>query len=167
MPKHPLSATAGLGLHAGKCLPGMNMVQTKEGAAKDPWLQAQRECAQRYRESISESAKRVPKAQKASPSQAQKTREVKREIAREKACTKARHTAHTKALDADTANTKRAIKTTEAPAKRAHTEKLKAHVAASTKAMADESTAWALKTVQARRRRVHNNPGQDRPQAKS
>ena len=42
------------------------MVQTKEGASNNPWLKAQQECAEKYKESKTEGAqaKASPKAAK-------------------------------------------------------------------------------------------------------
>lgn len=129
------------------------MPQTKAGAAKNPWLMAQRECAAKYKESKAQTKAEGAKS-KASPkamTKAQKTKEVTKEVAHEKSKTRARAAASSKALKADDAKVKRAVRVTEAPARKAHAEKVKKHADDAKKAMVDESVARALRTVQERR----------------
>jgi len=125
------------------------MTQTKAGAAKNPWLAAQRECAKKYKESRAEGvkSKASPKAQ----TKAQKTKEVNKEVAHEKSKTRARAAASSKALKADDSRIRRAARVTEAPARKAHAEKVKKHAEDAKKGMVDESVARALRTVQERR----------------
>ena len=130
------------------------MVPTRAGAAKNPWLIAQRECAKKYKEAQGTKSKAEGTKSRASPkaqTKAQKTLEVRKEVAHEKSKTKARAVASSKALKADDAKVKRATRVTEAPAKKAHAEKVKQHAEAAKKGMTDESVARALRTVQERR----------------
>ena len=85
-------------------------------------------------------------------SKTQKTREVNKEVRKEKVATKARQAQSAKDLKADDARVKAAIRKTEEPARRAHQQKLAAHVRETKKGMDDQATAQALAKVQARRR---------------
>ena len=64
------------------------MVQTKSGAAKNPWLQAQRECATKYKDG--KPTKAATKECRCEKTPAAKTKEVNQAVAREKVATHAR-----------------------------------------------------------------------------
>jgi len=131
------------------------MTGTKAGAAHSPWHEALRQCARVYNEGKQADAKptgaKSECACKDKP-KADKKREVDREVQKEKAATKARHAGHTKALKADDAKVKTAIKKTEEPARKAHRAKVAAYARETQKGMDDQATAQALAKVQARRR---------------
>ena len=134
------------------------MVGTRAGAAANPWVQAQRECARVYNE-----GKQAAKAKEAkecackAKSKPEKAREVDAEIRKEQTAAKARQARHTKALRDDDARVKQAIRKTEEPARKAQRAKLAAHAQESQKAMEDQATAKALATV-ARRRLAAKTP---------
>ena len=138
-----------------------DMGGTKQGAAVNPWIQAQRECARLYNEgkqaAKDKEAKEAKECACKAKSKAEKTREVDGEVRKERAAAKARHAQHTKALRDDDTRVKQAIRKTEEPARKAQRAKLAAHAQESQKAMEDQATAKALATV-ARRRLAAKTP---------
>ena len=128
------------------------MVGTRAGAAVNPWVLAQRECARVYNERKEAAAKEAAKEAKACScrkgnTKAEKTREVDAEVRKEQTAAKARRTAHAKALKDDDARVQRAIQKGQEPAQKARREKLAEHARQSEKALHDEATAKALATV--------------------
>ena len=140
----------------------VNMPGTSAGATHSAWHAAPKQCARVYNEGKKAETKPAPKAA-AKPAgksacackdqtKAEKTREVDTAVKKERVATKARQAQSAKDLRDDAARIQKAINKTEEPARRAHQQKLAAHVRETKKGMDDQATAQALAKVQARRR---------------
>ena len=130
------------------------MPGTSAGATHSAWHAALKQCARVYNEGKKAEAKPAGKCACACKEQstADKKREVGKEVKKQQAATKARHAQSAKDLKEDDARVQKAIRKTEEPARRAHQQKLAAHVRETKKAMDDQAVGQALARVQARRR---------------
>ena len=121
------------------------MVQTKSGAAKNPWLQAQRDCAIAYKDD--KPTKAPKKGCTCEKTPAAKTKEVNQAVAREKVAMRAKAKRAARALKTDTEKISKANDAAQKPARKAHKEKLAKHVRESRRDMDNQATATALAKV--------------------
>ena len=133
------------------------MVQTKAGANSNAWIQYQRECAKRYKQEKSTAPGAGGKATKvASPTKAQKNKEVATEERREKAkATKLNHAA-TKQLQAHAKAGEQHKKAADAPRKAAAKQRLAAVAQKTHQSIHSDAIARAHETVRTRRREKGN-----------
>ena len=128
------------------------MPGTSAGTTHSAWHAALKQCARVYNEGKKAEAKPAGKCACKDQTKAEKTREVDKEVRKEKAATKARQARSAKDLKDDTARVQKAIRKTEEPARKAHKDKVAAYARETKKGMDDQATAQALARVQARRR---------------
>ena len=121
------------------------MVQTKAGAARNPWLKAQRECAAAYRDGTP--IKAAKKECNCDNTTAAKSKEVDKAAAKEKVAVHARAKQAARALKADADKISKANEAAQKPARKAHKEKLAKHARESRQEMDNQATATALAQV--------------------
>ena len=133
------------------------MVQTKAGASSNAWIQYQRECAKRYKQEKSTAPGTGGKATKAaSPTKAQKQKEVATEEGKEKAKATKLNRATTKQLQAHAKAGEQHKKAADAPRKATAKQRLAAVAQKTHQSIHSDAIARAHETVRTRRRQKGN-----------
>ena len=127
------------------------MVQTKSGAARNPWLVAQRLCADAYTDGTP--IKAATKECRCEKTPAAKTKEVNKAVAKEKVATHAKAKQAARTLKVDAEKISQANDAAQKPARKANREKLVKHARESRQDMDNHATTTALAKVKAARAR--------------